>query len=232
MSQQKRVSRRRFLIGAGAAGLGLVACGGAGALAIREPHIEFGELSCGQETSDQGKVLVTYASQFGSTGEVAAEIAQALCGRGLAVDVMQVSHVHNLSPYRAVIVGAPVHSNEWLPEAVEFINANRDSLSNLPVAYFLTCMTLGLSDRPEDKRKITGVLEQVQRDIPNVVPVSKGLFAGALDLSRMSFAYRMIYQLVSPNHTVGDFRDWAAIRAWSETVGSELLLASTRSLSK
>jgi menaquinone-dependent protoporphyrinogen oxidase len=222
MSQQKRISRRRFLIGAGAAGLGLAACSGAGILAVQEPHIEFSELSCGQRASDQGKVLVTYASQFGSTGEVAAAIAQTLCERGLAADVRLVAYVNDLSPYRAVIVGAPVHSNEWLPEAVNFVRTNRNSLSKLPVAYFLTCMTLGLTDRPEEKQKIAGVLEKVQGNIPEVIPVGKGLFAGALDYSKMSFMYRMIYQVVAPDHTTGDFRDWAAIRAWAEIVGPKL----------
>jgi menaquinone-dependent protoporphyrinogen oxidase len=223
MNQRKGISRRRFLIGAGAAGLSLAACSGAGVLAMREPHIEFSELSCGQEASDQGKVLVTYVSQFGSTGEVAAAVAQTLCERGLAADVRRVTHVNDLSPYRAVIVGAPVHSNEWMPEAVDFVRTNRNSLSKLPVAYFLTCMTLGLTDRPEERQKIAGVLEKVQRDIPAVIPIGKGLFAGALDYSKMSFMYRMIYQVVTPEHTRGDFRDWAAIRAWAETVGSKLL---------
>lgn len=223
MSQQKGINRRRFLIGVGAAGLGLTVCSGAGVLAMQEPHIEFSELSCGQGTSDQGKVLVTYASQFGSTGEVAAAIAQMLCGGGLAADVRLVTHVNDLSPYRAVIVGAPVQSSEWMPEAVNFVRTNRDSLSKLPVAYFLTCMTLGLTDRPEERQKIAGVLEKVQGDIPTVIPVAKGLFAGALDYSKMSFMYRMIYQVTAPDHTTGDFRDWAAIRAWAETTGQKLL---------
>ncbi|MBN1995554.1 MAG: flavodoxin domain-containing protein [Anaerolineae bacterium] len=223
MSQQKGVNRRRFLIGIGAAGLGLATCGGAGVLAVREPHIAFSELSCGQGVSDQGKVLVTYASQFGSTGEVAAAIAQTLCGSGMAADVKQVTRVDDLSSYRAVIVGAPVHSSEWMTEAVDFVSANQELLSQLPVAYFLTCMTLAVTDRPAELQKIDNVLEKVQRDIPAVIPVGKGLFAGALDYGKMSFMYRMMYNMVSPDNTTGDFRDWTAICAWANIIGSKLL---------
>jgi len=220
---QKGTSRRHFLIGA--AGLGLAACGGAGIWAAQEPRLEFSELGCGRAVNDR-KILVTYASQFGSTGEVATAIAQTLCASGVAVDVKLVTHVNDLPLYRAVIVGAPVHSSKWMPEAVDFVRTNRDLLSKLPVAYFLTCMTLGLTDRPEERQKIAGILEKVQTDIPDVTPVSKGLFAGALDHAKMSFMYRMIYRAVAPNHTTGDFRDWAAIRAWAEAVGSQLVKRS------
>jgi menaquinone-dependent protoporphyrinogen oxidase len=223
MSQQKGISRRRFLIGVGAAGLGLATCGGAGVLAVREPHIEFSQLSCGQEVSGRGKVLVTYVSQFGSTGGVAAAIAQTLCGSGMAADVKQVTQVDNLSDYSAVIVGAPVHSSAWMPEAVEFVKANQDSLSKLPVAYFLTCMTLAVTDRPAELQKIDNVLEMVQRDIPTVTPVGKGKFTGALEYNKMSFIYRMVYQMVTPDNTTGDFRNWAAIHAWTESIGSKLM---------
>ena len=223
MIQKKGTSRRHFLIGT--AGLGLAACSGAGILAVQGPRLEFSELSCNSAVNDR-RVLVTYASQFGSTGEVATAIAQTLCATGIAVDVKLVTHVNDLSLYRAVIVGAPVHSSKWMPEAVDFVRTNRDSLNKLPVAYFLTCMTLGLTDRPEERQRIASILEKVQTDIPDVTPVSKGLFAGALDYGKMSFMYRMIYRAVSPNHTTGDFRDWVAIRAWAEAIGAQLVKRS------
>lgn len=213
------MNRRRFLIGA--AGLGIAVSSGA-VLAIREPTIKLIESRCGQ-LAGEPKVLVTYASQFGSTGEVAAAIAQTLCESGVPTDVRLVTRIDDMSPYRAVIVGAPVHSNQWMPEATDFVRANRALLSKLPVGYFLTCMTLGVTDRAEVRQKIAGVLEQVQADIPDVVPVDKGLFAGALDYNKMSFIYRLIYQLMTPNKTVGDFRDWKAIRAWAEAIGAKLV---------
>lgn len=221
MSQQKRISRRQFLIGA--AGVSILTCGGTGVLALRQPPIEFSELNCDQVASDQGKVLVTYASQFGSTGGVAAAIAQTLCEGGVAAEVRFVTNVTDPSAYRAVIVGAPVHSDEWMPEAVTFVETNRNLLSQLPVAYFLTCMTLGLTNQPEARQKIAGVLEKVQKQVPEVTPVDKGLFAGALDYSKMSYFMRVMYQVFAEDDTDGDFRDWNAIRAWTDAVRPKLL---------
>ncbi len=223
MIPKKGTSRRHFLIGI--AGFGLAACAGVGILSAQEPRLEFSELSYSSAADDR-RVLVTYASQFGSTGEVATAIAQTLCATGIAVDVKLVTHVNDPSLYRAVIVGAPVHSSKWMPEAVDFVRTNRDSLNKLPVAYFLTCMTLGLTDRPEERQRIAGILEKVQTDIPDVTPISKGLFAGALDYGKMSFVYRMIYQILAPDHRTGDFRDWAAIRVWAGAVGPRLVKRS------
>jgi menaquinone-dependent protoporphyrinogen oxidase len=221
MSHQKGISRRHFLIGA--AGLGVAACGGVGFLAAQQPVITFNEFSCGEAANNQKKVLVTYASQFGSTGEVAAAMAQTLCESGLAATVKLVTNVNDLSPYRAVIVGAPVHADEWMSDALNFVQTNRTLLSKRPVAYFLTCMTLGSTEQPGPRQKIAGVLEKVQADIPEVIPVDKGLFAGALDYSRMSYFLRGMYQGFAEDDTAGDFRDWEAIRAWTKLVGPKLL---------
>lgn len=221
MSQQKRISRRQFLIGA--AGVSILACGGASALALRQPPLEFSELGCDQAASDQGKVLVTYASQFGSTGGVAAAIARTLCENGVAAEARLITNVTDPSAYRAVIVGAPVHSDAWMSEAVTFVETHRTLLSQLPVAYFLTCMALGLTNQPEVRQKMAGVLEKVQKQVPDVTPVDKGLFAGAVDFSKMSYFMRVMYQIFAEDDTEGDFRDWNAIRAWTDAVRPKLL---------
>jgi menaquinone-dependent protoporphyrinogen oxidase len=168
-------------------------------------------------------VLVTYASQFGSTGGVAAAIARTLCEDGVGAEARLVTNVTDLSAYRAVIVGAPVHSDAWMSEAVTFVETNQTLLSQLPVAYFLTCMTLGLTNQPEARQKMAGVLEKVQNQVPDVIPLGKGLFAGALDYSKMSYAMRMMYQAFAEYDTDGDFRDWNAIRAWTDAVRPKLL---------
>jgi menaquinone-dependent protoporphyrinogen oxidase len=222
MSQQKRMTRRQFLIGA--AGVSVLACSGAGILAAQQPSVGFSESRCGSVTNERRRVLVTYASRYGSTGGVAAAIAQTLCEAGMAVDVRLVTNVDDLSSYRAVIVGSPVHSDEWMPEAITFVNTNRNLLSELPVAYFLTCITLGLDPRPEGRQKMAEVLERVQEQIPEVLPMDKGLFAGAVDLGNMSYLIGRLHRIYGGVGMAGvDFRDWDAIRVWAETVGATLL---------
>ncbi len=153
----------------------------------------------------------------------AAAIAQTLCKAGVATDAKHIASVTDLSTYDAVIIGALVNSDEWMPEVVEFVGANRTQLSQMPVAYFLTCMTLGLTDQPEAREKIAAVLDAVEKQIPEVKPLEKGLFAGALDYSKMSVAMQMMYRAFAEDGTSGDFRDWDAIRAWAGNIGTRLL---------
>ena len=55
------------------------------------------------------KILVTYATRYGSTQEVAEKVAATLRESGLAVDVQPAKQVRTLDGYRAVVVGAPLY---------------------------------------------------------------------------------------------------------------------------
>jgi len=217
MSQTKKISRRQFLI------LSAAALGGAVWAVARQPTIEMDEFACSQIKNPEDKILVAYGSRYGATAGVAAAIAETLCKTGVAADAKHIASVTDLSAYDAVIIGAPVNSDEWMPEVVEFVGANRAQLSQMPVTYFLTCMTLGLTNQPEAREKIAAVLEAVEKQIPEVKPIDKGLFAGALDYSKMSVAMQMMYRAFAEDGTSGDYRDWNAIRDWAGNIGKRLL---------
>lgn len=214
------INRRQFLIGAATAGLATVA--GVGVLVTHQPAITFAEHACGRATAAPGSVLVAYASRYGSTGEVATAIAAALCRTGWAAEARQLTTVTDLAPYQAIIVGAPVISDEWMPAASEFVATHHDELRTRPVAYFLTCMSLALDDGPETRAHMAAVLAQVQRQVPAVQPVATGLFAGALDYAKMSYALQGLYRVFADDVTSGDFRDWAAIQRWAHTTEPRL----------
>ena len=222
MSEQNRISRRRFLaLTGGAVGATALACCGLTALGTRQPAVEFNESSCGGENEMSDKILVAYASKCGSTGEVAEAIGQALCDAGAAVDVRLAQNVTDVSPYRAVIVGSAIRMGRWLPEAAKFVETHREALSQVPVAYFLTCMTLE-DDTEENRRTVAAYLDPV-REI--VQPVGVGLFAGVMDPSKLSFVFRLMMKAMGTPE--GDFRDWEAIRAWADGLRPALLEAST-----
>jgi menaquinone-dependent protoporphyrinogen oxidase len=210
MSEKTKITRRRFLaLAGGAAGAATLVCCGLTGLASQKPAAEMIELSCGKESDMGNKVLIAYASRCGSTGEVAEAIGRELCAAGTAVDVRQVKDVSDVSAYRAVIVGSAVYRFNLLPDAVEFVKANRGALSQVPLAYFVVCGTLQ-EDTPEKREKAATFLTPLRE---MVQPAGEGLFAGRMDYSRVSLLEQLIVRVLGGEE--GDWRDWDAIQAWA-----------------
>lgn len=230
MNRGTKISRRRFLtLAATTTGIAALACSGLAILGGQRPEVAFVESSCGVESGTQCKVLIAYASQYGSTGGVANAIAQVLCKAGATVDVKLVTNVADLSGYQAVIVGSPVQNDAWRPEAISFVKTNQEVLSHLPVAYFLTCMTLGLDPQPGGRKRMAAVLKHVQEQIPEVSPADTGLFAGTIPLGHLSSIIRGVYQVAgreAGDFPGIDFRDWGAIQAWAESAYPALMVSS------
>ena len=83
-----------------------------------------------------GKVLVGYATQYGSTKEVAEAIAETLRESGLEADLQPLSKVRTLESYSAVVLGAPLIMFHWHRDAINFLSRHRIALSERPVAIF------------------------------------------------------------------------------------------------
>jgi menaquinone-dependent protoporphyrinogen oxidase len=164
-------------------------------------------------------VLVTFASRTGSTAGVAAAIGGALAGQGALVDVRPMTAVSDLSKYQAVVAGSAIQNKQWLPEAVEFVRQNRAELAQKPFAVFLVCMTLAMHDGEKYRPLVADFMAPVRALIR---PVSQGLFAGTLDIGKVPrLPDRLMFRLsvALGVWSEGDHRDWAAIRAWAETLG-------------
>lgn len=172
------------------------------------------------------KVLVTYASRSGSTAGVAQAIADTLTEQGIAVDVYPMQAVQEISSYSAVIAGSPVQREKWLPEAMQFIEEHQDELSQKPFAVFQVCMALAVNNeqrREEAKDTASTWLEPVRQ---LVHPASEGIFAGVLDLSKIkSLPFQLLAQfgILIGFWSEGDYRDWDAIRQWTNSLVENLL---------
>jgi menaquinone-dependent protoporphyrinogen oxidase len=206
-----RVNRRDFLT----LSAGLVAAmsfGVTGAGVCQAAEIKFPEGKCGGKKEMEKRVLVTYASKYGSTGGVADAIGKELCSRDVAADVLLIKNVRNISSYQAVVIGSAIYMGKWMSEAADFIKENRDVLRQVPVAYFLVCMTLS---QPTEKKRaeVMSYTDPILKAVPEIKPVGIGTFAGALDYNNLSWIYKKI--LKSKETPEGDFRDWNAIRAWA-----------------
>jgi len=226
----ERMTRRKFMVDSS-----MLIGGAVGSLALgnhlffpkkaRAGKVEFPESSCSSQKKTGKKVLVAYASKYGSTGGVADAIGKELCSSGADVDVCMLKNVGGLNPYRGIVVGSTIYRGKWLPEAVDFVERNRGVLQRVSVAYFLVCMNMR-EPTEENRRKVLAYLDPVLKAVPQVQPVKVGTFAGALDYSNLSLPIKAIMNL--KGGTEGDFRDWTAIRTWAEGLYSPLLASEDK----
>ena len=168
-------------------------------------------------------ILVAYASRAGATGGVAEAVGKTLSEGGVAVEVLPMEAVSNLSAYRAVVAGSAIQNRGWLPEAVRFLQIHQTALAQKPVAIFSVCMTLamrkGENYRPQVLEWVAPVRELAQ-------PVSESLFAGVLDIGKIpSFSDRLKFRLsvLFGIWSEGGHRNWEAIRTWAEGLNSQLV---------
>jgi menaquinone-dependent protoporphyrinogen oxidase len=185
------------------------------------------------------KILVAYATNAGSTVEVAEAIHDELASQGAAVDLRQVGEVASLDEYSAVVVGAPMIAG-WHRDALRFLRRNQEALREMPVAYFITCVNLTQTDdtdvegvpvyvdrelpRPprnpgrlsfrENYATVRNYLRPTLKVAPFIKPVSVGFFAGKLELFRLKF-FQMVFAMLVAGGKVGDFRHWDEIRTWA-----------------
>jgi menaquinone-dependent protoporphyrinogen oxidase len=164
------------------------------------------------------KILVTYASRLGSTLGVAETIAQTLTDLGAQVEIRSMDEVTDLAPYGAVVAGSAIRNKQWLPEAQQFMQTHQTTLQQKRFAAFLVCMTLAMKNGERYRPHVSAWLDPVRA---LAQPVSTGLFAGGLNISKIpSFADRFKFRLsvLFGVWQEGDHRDWAAIREWATTL--------------
>ncbi len=187
---------------------------------VQAGKVEFPESSCGLEKKTGKKVLVAYASKYGSTGGVANAIGKELCRKDVAADVVLIKNDNSISSYQGVIIGGAVYMGKWMSEAVDFVKKNKDALCKVPVAYFLVCMTLS-QPTEKNRAKVLSYMDPILKAVPEIKPVGIGTFAGAMDYNNLSWINKKI--LKSKGTPEGDFRDWTAVRAWADGLCSSLL---------
>ncbi len=220
----KIVTRRRFLALTGVAfGSCALGCAGLGVLMSRQDDsrtilpIGFPELTLGNNNMAK-RILVAYASAAGSTGGVAETIGKTLAGAGVAVDVHRVQSGKTLDGYDAVVLGSAIHGGKWLPEAVEFLQANQTRLDKVPTAFFL--VGLMANKKSQSDQRLVDQFLAAERAL--VKPVAEGRFLGAMFIKNYpaftGIGMRFFIAYCGLGLRGGDFRNPAAIRAWADSV--------------
>lgn len=159
------------------------------------------------------KVLVTAATKYGATGEIARAIADVLSGQGLDATVTVPEEVDTIEGYNAVVLGSAVYAGHWLKPAKELVERSGDALAARPVWLF-SSGPVGDPPKPEeDPVDVAEIIERTQARDHRV-------FAGKLVKKQLSFPERAI--VVALRVPEGDFRDWAEIKDWAAEIAETL----------
>jgi menaquinone-dependent protoporphyrinogen oxidase len=163
------------------------------------------------------KVLVAYASKYGSTAEIAEVIGKELRKRDYEVEVKPISEVGSLAGYDGFVIGSAVYAGGWLKAAAKFLRANQEVLASRPVWFFSSGPT-GEGDPNEIMGGWT-FPENLAAVREAIKPKDVILFHGYINLDKLNFGEKMIIKSVKA--TVGDYRDWLVVRTWASMINLE-----------
>jgi menaquinone-dependent protoporphyrinogen oxidase len=183
------------------------------------------------------KILVTYITNSGTTKDVADAIAEEFTKTGSEVVTLPVDQVKELTGYSAVVLGAPMILG-WHRAAMRFLRQQRAALSQVPLAIFITAMSLTSCEKntqkvvihldeqllvvPQQANRLTlkerytcvsNYLHPVLKAAPKSL-VSVGIFGGRLDYYRLKW-WQALFVMVVIGAKPGEKRNWPDIRAWA-----------------
>lgn len=185
------------------------------------------------------RILVAYSTFSGSTAEVAEAVGAEIAKRGLQVEVLPMRDVQGLAGYDGVVVGGPMIMG-WHRPALGFLKQHREALQRIPLAVFVTAMSLTQTGetsvdgvpvlvderlpKPPEKAgrlslreryaRLSNYLRPILAATRPARPVSIGVFGGRLDYGRLKW-WAVLFVMVIIQAPAGERRNWTAIRSWA-----------------
>ncbi len=160
---------------------------------------------------DTNKILVAYATRYGSTMEAAEEMVAALHEVGLEAEAIPAREVQSLAEYGAVVIGTPLQIGRWHKDIDKFLTRFRAELVERPVAVFV----LGPIHNKDEE--IKGSVEQLDNELqryPWLKPAAVETFVGKFDPSKLQFPASLFMKAIP----YSDEMDHQGIRAWALTL--------------
>ena len=159
-------------------------------------------------------VLVTYASRYGSTREVAERITEIIKTDSLEAEILPCNQVNSLDAYTFIIIGTPFYIGKMLKDAKDFIIRFQKDLASKKVSFF----ALGpLSDVEKELADTQEQMEEELKQFPWLTPLSMEMFGGKYDPQTLRFADKILTLLpASPlyKRPASDVRNWEKINRW------------------
>jgi len=171
------------------------------------------------------KILVAYASAHGSTKEVAQFIGRVLQTYNAEVTVANAIDIQSVEGYDAYILGSAVHGGLWLQEMCTFIDRFKDTLSENPMIFWVSCIRA----LEEDGREHAVKYYFDHKLLESFDVRAQAVFTGKLDTSAITrqeqwFLVANYDGKLTAGNIKHDYRDWQAIATWTNTVAQNLEL--------
>ena len=173
------------------------------------------------------RILVVFATRHGATQGIAERVADRLRSRGFEVDTRRASEARDVTGYDAFVVGGAAYMFHWLKEATGFVKRHRSVLGSRPVWLF-SSGPLGTdsvdkagrdvleSSRPREFAELEALVH------PRQTQVFFGAYSPAAKPVGLSERFVRRMPAMRDAMPSGDFRDWAAIDAWTDGIAREL----------
>jgi menaquinone-dependent protoporphyrinogen oxidase len=175
------------------------------------------EKNCGQPNAGGKRILIIYDTKYGATRTIADKIQEVLCAQGAQVDMSMVKRIQDVSTYDAIIIGSAIITEQWRPDMLNFMKAQKAALAAKPTAIFIVCGLL--KDDTAQNRQLAQkyYIDGVLKNFPEIVPVgSAGLFGGIMDYSVLTikdeFMIRVLFGTMMPE---GDYRNFDKVTQWT-----------------
>lgn len=179
------------------------------------------ETSCGDNNTGGPKVLIAFATNYGSTYTVAEKVAEVLCGHGYMVDLRFAKNVTpaELLDYDAVIVGSCIYIEEWHEDALQFLENNQDTLSGIPVALYCVNGLLGMNFDTKEELVEEHYLQPMYTRFPKIHPVDVTAFAGVVNYRILKFKdWWLLHLMFMPR---GNWTDFDAVESWAQEISDK-----------
>lgn len=163
------------------------------------------------------KILVGYASGYGSTSTYAQVVGEELRSAGHDAEVREAREVKSLDEYDYVVVGGSLRAGNWLAPAKKL--AKRTIRARKPHSVFICCLSAASDKGKESLANV--VLPKLQESLPGLNLESAGLFPGARNTDQYGFIVKKVMVSISrkegdekPEET-RDYRDFELARSWA-----------------
>ena len=168
----------------------------------------------------QARVLVAYASKHAATAEIAQRIASAMGDAGCDADAIRAAEVHDVSGYRAVVLGSAVYAKRWQRDARSFARRHAAALRTMPVWLFSSGPFGSVDEHPTAPTPpiATKLVEQLGAR-------EHVMFGGRVPTDPGNFVERAMLKNTPAERR--DARDWAAIEAWGRSVALTVVRSDT-----